>query len=78
VILTNVNAILGGGDNYASARSEIYEVQDALVAVLDPILAVRSRAGEAAIVGAIVLGWAAVFGLARRRKRATNRRRSST
>lgn len=47
MILTNVNAILGGGDNYASARSEIYEVQDALVAVLDPTLAVRSRAGKA-------------------------------
>jgi len=47
VILTNVNAILGGGDNYASARKEIYEVQDALVAVLDPTLAVRSRTAEA-------------------------------
>jgi CubicO group peptidase (beta-lactamase class C family) len=75
VILTNVNAILGGGDNYASARSEIYDVQDALVAVLDPTLAVRSRAGEIAFVGAITLAWAAVLVLLRRRKRA---RRSQT
>ena len=36
VILTNVNAILGGGDNYASARGEIYSIQDALYSVLSP------------------------------------------
>ena len=55
VILSNVNAILGGGDNYASARADIYEVQDALLAVLDPTLKVRSRAAEAAIVGLVAL-----------------------
>jgi len=71
VILTNVNAILGGGDNYASARKEIYEVQDALVAVLDPTLAVRSRTAELAIVGALAaMASAAVFDLLRRRGRA--------
>jgi hypothetical protein len=70
VILSNVNAILGGGDNYASARREIYELQDALIAVLDPTLAVRSRAREAMIVSAIVLTWGAVFSLVRRRRRA--------
>jgi CubicO group peptidase (beta-lactamase class C family) len=70
VILTNVNAILGGGVNYASARREIYDVQDALVAVLDPTLVVRSRTAEAAIVGAIALGWAVVFVLWWRRKQA--------
>ena len=35
VILTNVNSILGGGDKYESARAEIYDVQDALLSVLD-------------------------------------------
>ncbi len=55
VLLTNVNAILGGGHNYASARGEIYAVQDALVSVLDPTYAVRRRAGEIGIVGALVL-----------------------
>jgi CubicO group peptidase (beta-lactamase class C family) len=70
VILTNVNAILGGGDNYGSARSEIYDVQDALIAVLDPTLPIRGRAGEIALVGAIALAWAAGLVLLRRRKRA--------
>ena len=69
VILTNVNAILGGGDNYASARSEIYDVQDALVAVLDPTLPIRSRTGELLIVGAVALAWAAAVGLLWRRGR---------
>jgi CubicO group peptidase (beta-lactamase class C family) len=35
VILSNVNAILGGGDNYQSARAEIYDVQDVLLSILD-------------------------------------------
>jgi len=55
VLLTNVNAILGGGHNYASARAEIYAVQDALVSVLDPAYGVRRRAGEIGIVGALIL-----------------------
>jgi CubicO group peptidase (beta-lactamase class C family) len=55
VLLTNVNAILGGGHNYASARGEIYAVQDALVSVLDPAYVIRRRAGEIGIVGALVL-----------------------
>ena len=49
VILSNVNAILGGGNNYESARSEIYEVQDALVSILDPTFVIRYRAGEVLI-----------------------------
>jgi CubicO group peptidase (beta-lactamase class C family) len=60
VLLTNVNAILGGGHNYASARGEIYAVQDAIVSVLDPAYVVRSRAAEIGIVGALVLYIAAV------------------
>ena len=48
VILSNVNAILTGGENYPSARSEIYEVQDALISVLDPNYTVRLRAAEIA------------------------------
>ena len=55
VLLTNVNAILGGGHNYASARAEIYRVQDALVSVLDPTYGVRRRAGEIGIVAALAL-----------------------
>ena len=54
-ILSNVNAILGGGKDYESARREIYEVQDALVSVLDPTLVIRRRAGELGIVGALAL-----------------------
>jgi hypothetical protein len=46
VILSNVNAILGGGANYESARSDVYDVQNALVSILDPTYVVRSRAGE--------------------------------
>ena len=68
VILSNVNAILSGGTNYESARSEIYDVQDALVSILDPTFAIRRRAGEIGIVGALL---AYVLGMvlwARRRK----------
>ncbi len=58
VILSNVNAILGGGDNYESARSEIYAVQDALVSILDPTFVIRYRAGEILIFVAVGLVWA--------------------
>lgn len=58
VILVNVNAILGGGDNYESARREIYAVQDALVAILDPTLVIRYRAGEVLIFVAAGSVWA--------------------
>jgi CubicO group peptidase (beta-lactamase class C family) len=68
VMLTNVNAILGGGHNYASARGEIYAVQDALVSVLDPAYGVRSRAGEIGIVGVLVLYSIGVGLWVRRRK----------
>ena len=54
VILSNVNAILGGGENYASARSEIYAVQDALLSILDPWFAVRRwTVLEVGFVGAV-------------------------
>jgi CubicO group peptidase (beta-lactamase class C family) len=68
VLLTNVNAILGGGDNYASARREIYSVQDALVSILDPSYVVRRRAGEIGIVGALILYIVAIAFWARRRR----------
>jgi CubicO group peptidase (beta-lactamase class C family) len=54
VILSNVNAILGGGENYESARRDIYTVQDALVSILDPTFVIRRRAGELWIIGALI------------------------
>jgi len=56
VILSNVNGILG--NNYESARSDIYEVQDALVAILDPTLVIRYRAGEVSVFVAGGAVWA--------------------
>jgi CubicO group peptidase (beta-lactamase class C family) len=75
VILSNVNAILSGGHNYASARSEIYEVQNALLAVLDPALKLRSRIGEALIIIAIVGFWGTAVVALWRRGRAWRDRR---
>jgi CubicO group peptidase (beta-lactamase class C family) len=72
VLLTNVNAILGGGHNYASARGEIYSVQEALVSVLDPTYVVRRRAGEIALVGALV-AYVVVAGFWMRRRRMRRR-----
>lgn len=74
VILSNVNAILGGGDNYASARSEIFDVQNVLLTVLDPTLEFRNRVGEASILGVIVLLGSAVFWHRRRRRRLASNR----
>jgi CubicO group peptidase (beta-lactamase class C family) len=54
VILSNVNAILGGGENYESARRDIYTVQDALVSILDPTFVIRRRAGELWVIGALI------------------------
>jgi CubicO group peptidase (beta-lactamase class C family) len=71
-ILSNVNAILGGGKDYESARREIYEVQDALVSVLDPTLVIRRRAGELGIVGALAL-YVLAMGLWVRRRTARHR-----
>lgn len=68
VILSNVNAILGGGDNYESARSDIYEVQNALILTLDPTLVIRRRAGEFGIIGALVLWLITIEFWIRRRK----------
>jgi CubicO group peptidase (beta-lactamase class C family) len=76
VILSNVNAILGSGRNYESARSEIYDVQDALVSILDPTFAIRRRAGELWIVGAFVLYVLGVGLWIRRRKRKASTVRS--
>jgi hypothetical protein len=47
VILSNVNGILG--NNYESARSDIYGVQNALLSILDPTFAIRYRAGKVAV-----------------------------
>jgi CubicO group peptidase (beta-lactamase class C family) len=56
VILSNVNAILGGGKNYESARREVYEVQDALISILDPTFVIRRlTTSEIGLVGAMVL-----------------------
>lgn len=71
-ILSNVNAILGGDKNYESARSEIYEVQEALVSVLDPTFVIRRRAGELGIVGALA-SYVLAVGLWVRRRRAQHR-----
>ena len=67
VILTNVNAILGDASDLTSARSEIYEVQNALVSILDPTFRIRRRAGEVGIVSALVLWILAQVLCARRR-----------
>jgi CubicO group peptidase (beta-lactamase class C family) len=72
VILSNVNAILGGGENYESARSEIYGVQDALVSILDPTFPLRCRAGELAIVGVLMLD-VLIVGLGIRRRVASRK-----
>jgi CubicO group peptidase (beta-lactamase class C family) len=69
VILSNVNAILGGGENYESARRDIYTVQDALVSTLDPTFVIRRWAGEVGIVGAF-MSYVLVVGLWRRWRRA--------
>ena len=56
VILSNVNGILG--NNYESVRNDIYEVQNALVSILDPTLVIRYRAGEMWVFVAGGLVWA--------------------
>lgn len=71
VILTNVNAILSGGKNYESARGEIYNVQNELIAILDPAFPVRSRILEFLIISAWFLfsiGWI-LLNVRRRRKK---------
>jgi CubicO group peptidase (beta-lactamase class C family) len=56
VILSNVNAILGGGKNYESARREVYDVQDALISILDPTFVIRRlTTSEIGLIGATVL-----------------------
>jgi CubicO group peptidase (beta-lactamase class C family) len=76
VILSNVNAILGGGENYESARSDIYGVQDALISTLDPTFVIRRRGGEIAIVGALVTYLIAIT-IWTRRKRARSQNSNS-
>lgn len=67
IILSNVNAILGGGKNYESARSEIYTVQNALVSILDPTLEIRCQAGKILLIVATVLTVLSVgFGIRKR------------
>lgn len=70
VILSNVNAIQSGPEDQASVRREVYRVQNALLAILDPGLIWRSRTGELAIAGAIALGWLVGLGVWWRRARA--------
>ncbi|GEM_PF-2367532 len=66
VILCNVNAILSGGENYASARKDIYEVQEAVLEILDPWYPLRSRFTELVII-LVVIGLISVLLLLRRR-----------
>lgn len=72
VILSNVNAIQSGREDQESVRREVYSVQNALLAILDPTLTLRSRTAELAIAGSIALGWLVGMGVwwrrARRRK----------
>ena len=58
VILSNVNGILGGGNNYESVRSELYGVQDALVSILDPTFEVRYRAFDLSVFVVAGFVWA--------------------
>jgi CubicO group peptidase (beta-lactamase class C family) len=60
VILVNVNAILGGGENYDSARRDIYSVQDALVSVIDPAPVSGFSPREMLILGAFLLAMAVI------------------
>jgi CubicO group peptidase (beta-lactamase class C family) len=69
VVLANVNAILAGGHNYETARKDLYDVQHAILSVLDPRYAVRIRAAEAGIVAALVLYVLTVGYWAQRRRR---------
>jgi CubicO group peptidase (beta-lactamase class C family) len=73
VILSNVNAIQSGPEDSESVRREVYSVQNALLAILDPGLIWRSRTGELTIAGAIVLGWLVGIGVWWRRARTRNR-----
>jgi CubicO group peptidase (beta-lactamase class C family) len=74
VVMTNVNAILSGGENYASARSDIYAVQEAVVSIQDPSFVIRRRVAEVAVLGTLGLYFLAVVVWGRRRRR---RRRST-
>ncbi len=69
VIMANVNAVLTGGANYASARSDIYAVQDALVSILDPSFGIRRRAAEVALLGALGTSFLALVAWVRRKRR---------
>jgi CubicO group peptidase (beta-lactamase class C family) len=69
VIMANVNAVLTGGENYASARSDIYAVQEALVSIQDPSFGFRRWAAEIALLGVLGTYLLAVVLLVRRRRR---------
>jgi len=56
VILSNVNGILG--NSYESTRSDIYEVQNALVSILDPMFVIRYRAGDVSVFVVAGFVWA--------------------
>ena len=74
VILSNVNAILGGGENYESARREVYEVQDALISILDPTFVIRRlTTSEIGLVGAMVVYSLIVRGFWVRRRKSKRR-----
>jgi len=70
VILSNVNAINSADEDIESVRHDLYSVQNALVSILDPTLALRNRASELAIAGAVAFGWCATVVCCWRRARA--------
>lgn len=59
VIMSNVNAILGGGENYPSARSDLFEIQDGLISILDPLFRLHRLTlvefGFLGVVGAFII-----------------------
>jgi len=69
VIMANVNAILAGGENYETARSDIYAVQDAILSIQDPSFGIRRRAAEVALLGVLGIYTLAMVVWMRRRRR---------
>jgi CubicO group peptidase (beta-lactamase class C family) len=66
VIQSNVNGILG--NNYESARSDIYEAQNALVSILDPTFVIRHQVGAMALPMIPFVGAGSVWAYFMRKK----------
>jgi len=74
VIFSNVNAILVGGENYRSVRSDIYVIQDALISILDPRLAFIWQNYRFIMIG-VMLICATIFCFAYRANRSKTRKK---